>query len=414
MLRRELFRRGWTAALSWLATGGAPKQPPGARPRGGAQREHEHEPVERARELRLFLCGDVMTGRGVDQVLPHPSDPVLYETWAKDARRYVELAEAAHGPVGAPVGLSYVWGDALAELERAAPDLRIVNLETAVTSTTTPWPDKGIHYRMHPANAPCLSAAGIDCCVLANNHVLDWGRPGLLETLETLARAGIATAGAGRDREEAEAPAVLEAPGKGRVLVYGFGCSSSGIPRQWAAERRPGVNLLPDLSPQTARRLGERVRAARRAGDLVVASIHWGGNWGYEVSAAERAFARLLIDEAAVDVVHGHSAHHAKGIEVHEGRPILYGCGDYLTDYEGIAGYESYRDDLAVMYLPTLDARTGRLSSFEMVPLQIRNFRLNRPSAADVRWLRDTLDRECARLGARVELVEEGRLALRW
>src|SRR5262249_33320603 len=151
--------------------------------------------------LRLFLCGDVMTGRGIDQALPHPLNPVLYEPYVRDAREYVALAEEANGPIPRPLGVDYVWVDALQELERARVDLRVVNLETAVTSAETPWPGKGIHYRMHPQNIECLTAAKINACALANNHVLDWGYDGLSETLKNLDAAGIAHAGAGNDAE---------------------------------------------------------------------------------------------------------------------------------------------------------------------------------------------------------------------
>lgn len=81
--------------------------------------------------MRLFLCGDVMTGRGIDQALPHPVNPALYESYIRDARDYVHLAEKANGPIRRPVTFDYVWGDALPELERARVDLRILNLETA-------------------------------------------------------------------------------------------------------------------------------------------------------------------------------------------------------------------------------------------------------------------------------------------
>jgi poly-gamma-glutamate synthesis protein (capsule biosynthesis protein) len=82
------------------------------------------------------------------------------------------------------VDFSYVWGDALDVMDRQAPDLRLINLETAVTTHDEPLP-KGINYRMHPANLPVLDAAGVEGCMLANNHVLDWGVEGLLETLES-------------------------------------------------------------------------------------------------------------------------------------------------------------------------------------------------------------------------------------
>jgi len=125
--------------------------------------------------MRLFLCGDVMTGRGIDQALSNPVNPVLYEPCVRDAREYVALAERAHGAISRPLSFDYIWVDALAELDHAQIDFRIVNLETAITSAETPWPNKGINYRMHPQNIGCLSAARIDACALANNHVLDWG-----------------------------------------------------------------------------------------------------------------------------------------------------------------------------------------------------------------------------------------------
>src|SRR5262252_6689064 len=151
--------------------------------------------------ISLLLCGDVMTGRGIDQVLPCPVNPVLYEPYLRDAREYVELAETVHGPISRPVSFDYIWGDALEELERAEVDSRIVNLETAITSAEEAWP-KEINYRMHPANIGCITAARIDCCCLANNHVLDWGYAGLDETIATLDKAGVAHAGAGHTAAE--------------------------------------------------------------------------------------------------------------------------------------------------------------------------------------------------------------------
>jgi poly-gamma-glutamate capsule biosynthesis protein CapA/YwtB (metallophosphatase superfamily) len=364
--------------------------------------------------LKLFLCGDVMTGRGIDQILPHPCPPLLHEGYVESALQYVEIAEQANGPIERPVDFRYIWGAALDELDRATPDFRIINLETAVT-TSEEYQPKGINYRMHPANAPCLAAAGIDCCVLANNHMLDWGEPGLLETLETLRAAGIPTAGAGRNIDEASAPVILQRPGGPRVIVFSFGDTSSGVPRAWAATARgPGVNLLPDLSDATVDNIGEQVQAVKQPGDVVVASIHWGGNWGYEVPASQRDFAHGLIDRAGVDVVHGHSSHHPKAIEIYRGNLIMYGCGDFLNDYEGIEGYEQYRDDLTVMYFPSVDPQTGKLITLVMTPMQIRKFRLNQPTEQDRSWLGARLDRECHRFGAKVGAAEGGRFALRW
>jgi poly-gamma-glutamate synthesis protein (capsule biosynthesis protein) len=364
--------------------------------------------------IGLFLCGDVMTGRGIDQALPHPGSPVLYEPYVRDACAYVRLAESANGPIPRPVDFEYIWGDALAELQRAGPDARIINLETSITASEHCWPDKGIHYRMHPANVGCLTAARIDCCCLANNHVLDWGYQGLAETLQTLDGAGLARAGAGSDAKEAASPATIDVPGKGRVLVVSLGSTTSGIPSAWGAARgRPGVNLLEDLSEDTARRVARRLRQVKRPGDVTVASIHWGGNWGYEVPDEQVHFAHRLV-EGGVDIVHGHSSHHVKAIEVYRERLTLYGCGDFLNDYEGIGGYERFRGDLALMYLARVDPQGGRLLGARLVPLQARRFRLNRASAEDARWLADLLNKLGAAFGTRVQLGGDNSLTLRW
>lgn len=364
--------------------------------------------------VTLFLCGDVMTGRGVDQALPCPSDPLIHEDYLHDARSYVLLAEAASGPIPCPVDFSYVWGDALDELEHVAPDARIINLETSVTRSEDYWRGKGINYRMHPANLRCITAAGIDACSLANNHVLDYGYPGLLETLDVLCEAGVKRAGAGRNLAEARAPAVIDLGAAGRVLVFAFGTESSGIPPSWAAtDERPGVNLLRDLSDATALEIGERIRRARRPNDIVVASIHWGSNWGYAVPSEHVRFAHRLVEEG-VDVIHGHSSHHPRPIEVVNGKLVLYGCGDFLNDYEGISGHEAFRGDLTLMYFACVDSATGELQSLRMTPMQIRKLRVNRARSEDAWWLMATLDRESRAFGSRVVLGDgEGLLLLR-
>lgn len=363
------------------------------------------------RRAVLFLGGDVMTGRGVDQVQRFPSDPTLFESYVTDARVYVELAERKHGDIARAVAPGYIWGEALAEIERHRPDARIVNLETSVTTSDDAWPAKGINYRMHPSNAGCLAAAKLDVCVLANNHVLDWGRRGLIETIETLERMKLRTAGAGRDLLAARAPAIIELAPGARLLVLAMGAASSGIPLEWAAgENVAGVDLV-SLDDATAAATGTRVRALRRPGDVVVASIHWGANWGYAVPDQQVQFAHRLIDDG-VDLVHGHSSHHPRGIEVYRDKLILYGCGDLIDDYEGIGGHEAFRGDLVLLYFATLTVDDGALSDLAMVPMRLRRFRLRRASAADATWIASALDRACRPFETRISLDEHG-LALR-
>jgi poly-gamma-glutamate synthesis protein (capsule biosynthesis protein) len=364
--------------------------------------------------VTLFLCGDVMLGRGIDQILPHAVDPTLHESHVKDARTYVRLAERASGPIGAPVSYRELWGDALDILQQVDPTVRLINLETSITTNDAPWPTKGIHYRMHPANIGALEVAKVDACVLANNHVLDWGRPGLLETLATLREAGIAAVGAGADTGAARAPAIVGLGAGRRVLVFAYGLPSSGVPPAWAAGAgQPGVSLLEDLGERAFEVVARSVDEHAGPRDIVVVSLHWGRNWGYAVPNRQKTFARRLIDEAGVDIVHGHSSHHPRGIEVHGGRLILYGCGDLINDYEGIGGHERFRPELALMYFPTVDA-AGVLQSLRMVPVRVHRMRLERADAASAEWLRKALNRASEELGTEIGGDSHGMLTIRW
>jgi poly-gamma-glutamate capsule biosynthesis protein CapA/YwtB (metallophosphatase superfamily) len=363
---------------------------------------------------RIFLCGDVMTGRGIDQILPHPCDPLIHENYVKSARDYVRFAEQVNGRIPRDVKFSYIWGAALQELTRAQPDARIINLETSITRSGAFVP-KGINYRMSPQNAVCLVSADTDCCVLANNHILDWGHTGLFDTLESLERLRIESAGAGVDIDQASAPAVLDLSGGGRILVFSVAVVTSGVPVTWAARSEaPGVWLLTDLSDASIDRITEQVGRLRRAGDVVILSIHWGPNWGFEIPEEHTRFAHALIDKAGVSIVHGHSSHHPIAIEVYRNRLILYGCGDFLNDYEGISGYEEFLDDLTMMYFASVDLRSGNLLDLDMVPLKIQRFQLVHASTEDTDLLLETLDRECRRFCTRMIRNADGRLACSW
>jgi poly-gamma-glutamate synthesis protein (capsule biosynthesis protein) len=287
-----------------------------------------------------------------------------------------------------------------------------VNLETSISRSDDFAPGKGVHYRMNPANVGCLAAIRPDVCAVANNHTLDFGPRGLTETLDTLAGAGLRAAGAGRDATQARRPAVVSVGDHRRVLVFSIGVSSSGIPASWAATTdRPGVDVMPDLSPIRVAEITQRVRQVKRSGDIVVASIHWGTNWGYEVDGDQIRFAHGLID-GGVDIVHGHSSHHPRPVETHHGKLILYGCGDLIDDYEGIGGHEQYRADLRLLYLASVAPDTGRLVTLRMVPVQVHQMRLRPASVADAEWVRSTLNRISRGFGIRVDLEPDGPLTV--
>jgi len=360
---------------------------------------------------RIFFCGDVMTGRAIDQVLAHPGDPRLAEPLPHGALDYVRLAEAVSGPISRPMTPQQFWGEALAELTRFDPLVRLINLETCISRAKL-LAGRSVHFRMNPANVDVLSAARIDCCALANNHALDTGRRGLGQTLTTLSKAGIATAGAGPTCSQAWVPAILERAGT-RFLIWSMACPDSGTPLAWGAgTRQPGIALVPDLSEQTLQAIARGVAAVRRPGDVVIFSIHWGPNWGYEVSAAQQRFARMLIDTAGVDLVHGHSSHHCKAIEVWAGKLIVYGCGDLVNDYEGIRPQGPARSDLGLLYLATLANGSARLIRLCMVPMQMKRLRLCRAPFADAQSVCTILNQQGRRFGTSARRAETGHIEL--
>ena len=359
----------------------------------------------------FFLTGDVMTGRAIDQILPHPGDPALRESVVRDARTYVRLAEEANGGIPAPVEAAWPWGDALGVLDEFAPECRLINLETTITARGEFAPRKAVHYRMHPANIGCLSAIRPDACALANNHILDFGHDGLADTLRALEEAGIGWVGAGLESEQAERPVAVDLPDGRAAVIASVGMASSGIPHGWAAAAgRPGLAFVGDLSDRSAADIAGRVLALTRPGDIAIVSMHWGSNWGYEVAAGQVRFAHRLIDEG-IDVVHGHSSHHPRPIEIYRDKLILYGCGDTIDDYEGIGTFEAFRHELRLLYFASI-SHGGELAALRMVPMRMRRMRLERAPSSDGEWLRATVQRISERFGTRVLARADGVLTI--
>jgi poly-gamma-glutamate synthesis protein (capsule biosynthesis protein) len=334
-----------------------------------------------------------MIGRGIDQILPHPDKPQLHEPYANDAREYLSLAEQLNGKIDYPVSMDYIWGDALAVWKQLKPDVKIINLETAITKCDDFDPGKDIHYRCNPLHIDALRSAGINICTLANNHILDWNAEGLLETMLTLKNAGIKFSGAGENCMQAMQPAIIDLKTGKRVLVFAAGMASSGIPANWKAKpQRAGIYYLTSLGLETLISIQKNIKLHRGPNDLIVFSIHWGSNWGYDVSDSFQTFAHSLIDTANVDIIFGHSSHHPRPIEIYHDKPIFYGCGDFINDYEGIGGYEEFRGDLSLMYFIDLDPASLKLVKMTLIPLQIKKFRLQHASDNDCKWMLQSLN----------------------
>ncbi len=379
--------------------------------------------------VRLFLAGDVMIGRGIDQLSPWHCDPLLHEASVKDAREYLQLIfseqkrmkgenDQETGDVAQLIATAraqwptYVWGFALTVLSHLRPHFSLVNLETALTCrSATPWPRKAVHYHSHPENVHLLTVAGVEVACVANNHSLDWGAEGFADTLQTLWQAGIGAAGV-RDAAAVAATNTYSmnassssgwSKSRVQVKVAAAATWSSGVPNGWDSF----INVIPlrsssDVLPAVAKLKKDNGFIQKQRGELWIASVHWGPNWyGAPPSEIERRFAQACID-AGFNLFHGHSSHHVRGLEVYRGKLILYGCGDLITDYEGIHVHGGgdmssssavlLRGDLGAMWFPTLDLNNGRLLALVAVPTTLRRFQLQRPSSTDVERLAELIN----------------------
>ncbi|HEV8573694.1 MAG TPA: CapA family protein [Dehalococcoidia bacterium] len=321
----------------------------------------------------IAVAGDVMLGRLVNRVIQ------------------------AQGP-------QYVWGDLLPLLREA--DLFLVNLECTLTSRTEPWHDGGykpFHFRAEPSAVDVLKVAGVDFACVANNHIGDFGAQGLIETVRVLDSAGIAHAGAGIDLAAAREAAVLEASGW-RVATI----SATDQARDSAAgETTPGTNYVQictdkeDFAP-----VAESIRSARQRADLVIFTIHWGPNMRLRPTPDFRAFARAVI-HAGADIFWGHSAHLVQGIEVRDGKPILYDTGDFIDDY---AVDPELRNDLSALFL--VRVRPPVVEKVMVIPVAIHHMQVNLAQGAESDFFVGRLAQLSSEMGTQTHIAERGRVVL--
>lgn len=314
--------------------------------------------------ITLALTGDVMLGRGVAEALDdhmRPEEP---------------------------------WGDVMPLLEAA--DLRIINLECAVTDNEQPWTrtPKVFHFRAKPSAIETLRTARIDACSLANNHTLDFEEQGLVDTLEHLDAAGIRHAGAGRNQEEAADPAILtkRADHTRRVALLAF---TDNEPPFAAGAGRPGTNYLPIyLKPDALRRVERAVLDVREMGvDTVIFSNHWGPNMVQRPNENFRRFARAVIDRG-VDIYYGHSAHVFQGVEIYGGKPILYDTGDFIDDY---AVDPELRNDWSFLF--QLSVEEGRLERLDLTPVKLSYARVDLATGGEREAILERMERLSSEMG---------------
>lgn len=291
--------------------------------------------------ITIGLAGDVMIGRLVNEFLDE-----------------------------APPG--WIWGNLLPILQKN--DLNLINLEAALTKSDKIVP-KVFNFKADPEKVRVLSEGPIHAVNLANNHLLDFSEEGLLETLQMLDGAKIAHAGAGRNAAEAAAPAILDCQGI-KVGILGYTDNQPG----WIATTdRPGIRYIRIGDNQA---VAEDIKTLRPKVDLLIVSLHWGPNMRERPTQAFKAFAHHLIDLGA-DLIHGHSAHIFQGVEIYQGKLILYDTGDFVDDY---AVDPRLRNDRTFLFLVTFADRL----SLRLIPALIEQFQVN---CSEGQETEETLDR---------------------
>ena len=336
---------------------------------GGLGRQRPDCFHARTTDERIGFVGDVMLGRRVT------------ERWAD------------RDPAG-------VWGSTLDRLQEL--DGLCLNLECCLSNRGQQWPDKTFYFRADPEFAvPALERIDTSLVALANNHVLDYREPALADTLAHLDDAGLTHAGAGPDLDRALDPAITDV-GECTVAMVSF---TDRFSEYAAGTDSPGTAYTrfdPTHVP-TRVLVGKSLdRAAAVDPDLVVASLHWGPNWETAPGETQRAFARWLVDRG-VDVVHGHSAHVLQGVEVYEGRPIIYDAGDFVDDYTPKDELHNKRS--ALFELGIVD---GELGELRVIPVEIENEAARLADGDVARWVRDTVDQRSSRFETRTERVDDG------
>jgi len=322
--------------------------------------------------MKIVLLGDLMLGRLVD-------------AWLE------------HRPASAP------WGIFLDRIRGG--DFSLANLECVLSTGGTPWrPErKPFHFRASPDRVRVLEAASLDAVTLANNHTFDFGPAALDEMLGTLSRHCIPSCGAGRTQCEAIAPVRRECRG----LRLGVLACTDNEPEWAALPHAPGVcHVAIDHPDDSTERFLAAVREVRQQVEVVIVSVHWGGNWGTSPEAEHCRFGRALV-EAGADIVFGHSSHVFRGIEYLPEGVILYGAGDCINDYR-IDPVE--RNDLVFLYEVSL--KENRVDHVTLVPGRIERGCIVYPAEAERRWMFARMGERCGALGARLEVGHSGEVVV--
>lgn len=280
-----------------------------------ATQQSEPQEVKQPEQSRLTLTavGDIMLSRVVG-------------TRMKDSSVYAPYQQVKH--------------------ITTAADITFGNLETTLATTGTRLPGKVIWFRAVPEAAEGLVDAGFDVLSLANNHILDYDTPALLETIQTLEEAGIGFVGAGENLEQARRPLVVVKNG----IRVGFLAYNEFYHYYWSYSYRRTFEATEDIAgtaPMKEELIKEDIERLRELCDIVVVSLHWGIEESNNVTETQKELAYKIIDWGG-DIILGHHPHVLQGIEFYKERPIVYSLANFVFDQNDQNNNESMILDMTI------------------------------------------------------------------
>ncbi len=298
--------------------------------------------------LTIGFAGDVMLGRTLDRII--------------SARGY-----------------NYPWGNVLPLMKTM--DANIINLETTLTGSTKQL-IKTFNFKASPDKVRSLINANVTIANLANNHILDYEKEGLLETIETLDKAGIKHVGAGTNNEMATLPLLIS---KKDIRIGVIGLTDNEP--EWKANTGPGTFFINVEDKTDREKVLDKIENLVEKTDIVIISIHWGPNKREQPTQEFIRFAHTMVDHGA-HIIHGHSAHILQGVENYNNRLILYDTGDFVDDY---AVDPELRNDLSAFFILTV-SKLG-LVNLTIVPVRIFQYQVNLAREGDYNWVINRMKR---------------------
>lgn len=236
-------------------------------------------------------------------------------------------------------------------------DITLGNLECPITAGGTPALKRPIiTFKANPENVLAIKKAGFDVLNLANNHTMDYGTEGMVNTMNILRDAGINFIGAGSNYKEARKPLYIQDKG----CKIGFLGYSVFPPEGYISLRD-----RPDVAKVDVEALEDEVKSAKKNCDFLIVSFHWGKEYEFYAGKMQKNLAHTAIDSGG-DIIIGHHPHVLQGVEEYEGRLIFYSLGNFVFDRQ----LQNGTDETVIA---NFKIRDKKLEGVQIIPVRIRN-----------------------------------------